>query len=149
MKRIVPAVTLVFAVLLAVSCATSGEFSQDDANAAFKKVYNRYRSSLILDGAKSYEVVKGDTLSAITVKYYGSDKGYYFPLIMLASSDVVLDPDLIEPGMKLSIPDLQKNLDDPEARGKMKVFFSDIAGVYNKKGNTAMEQKLLEIADSL
>jgi LysM repeat protein len=93
--------------------------------------------------------VKGDTLSAISRNNYGGKNGYYFPLIMLASSDVVLDPDLIEPGMKLTVPDLQKNLGDDYARGKLKNFLNEIAGIYNKKGRTETRDRLRDLASSL
>ncbi|ULQ60833.1 LysM peptidoglycan-binding domain-containing protein [Brucepastera parasyntrophica] len=149
MKKIVFMAAAIALSFVTLSCATNKEYTQDEVNTAFEKVYDKYVSSLILDGAKTYQVVEKDTLSAITVKYYGSDKGYYFPVIMLASSDVVLDPDLIKPGMKLTVPDLQKNLDNPASRAKMKSFFKEIATVYQKKGNLFIRDKLNEIADSL
>lgn len=131
------------------SCASSKEVSQDQVNAAFAKVYDEYAKSLILDGATNYTVKSGDTLSAITTEKYGNGKGYYFPVIMLASSDVVLDPDLIQPGMVLKVPNLEKNLKDPVAKGKLKDFFKEISNVYKKKGNATVQEKLLEISKSL
>jgi hypothetical protein len=52
---------------------------------------------------------------------------------MMASKDVVSDQDLIEPGMVLTIPNLQANLDDATARGSMKNFFMEIAAITNSK----------------
>jgi len=49
-----------------------------------------------------YEVVKGDTLSAISKRYYGSS-GQYMK-IFEANRDVLSNPDLIKPGQKLKIP---------------------------------------------
>jgi hypothetical protein len=106
---------------------------QEDVNLSFESVYNKYENRLILDGATDYVVVPGDTLTRISRTKYGSGNGYYFPLIMLASNDMVQDPDLIEPGMHLSIPDLQRNLDDSGARQAMKDFFTEIAAVYEQK----------------
>jgi hypothetical protein len=40
---------------------------------------------------------------------------------------------LIEPGTKLTIPDLQKNLNNTAARGEIKNFLKDVAGVYDQK----------------
>jgi hypothetical protein len=114
-----------------------------------EQVYEQHSGDLILEGAKSYTVARTDTLSKITRNNYGGRNGYYFPLIMLASQDVVKDPDLIEPGMSLTIPDLQKNLDDPGARQKVKEFLNEIAGVYNTKGNPATRDRLRALAASL
>jgi nucleoid-associated protein YgaU len=104
---------------------------------------------VILAGARTHRVVWGDTLSRIAKKYYGPAKGYYFPLIMLASGDRIVDPDRIIPGMYVSIPDLQKNLGDPKAKKQLKTLFLEVAGVYEKKGKPIIQHKLLQIAQSL
>jgi hypothetical protein len=114
-----------------------------------EEVYEQHSGSLILDGAKTYTVIRTDTLSKITKKNYGSENGYYFPLIMLASQDVVKNPDFLLPGMKLTIPNLQKNLNDPGARQKIKEFLNEIAGVYDTKGQTLMRNRLRTLAASL
>jgi hypothetical protein len=128
--------------MFALSCANAPasapaapapEEVREDVNTAFERVYDAYREALILDGAQSYTVVRGDYLAAITRKFYSGDNGYFFPLIMLASSEMVLDPELIEPGMVLTIPNLQKNLDDPTARMYLKGFLRDMADVYEQK----------------
>jgi nucleoid-associated protein YgaU len=106
-------------------------------------------SGLILEGARIHRVVWGDTLSRIAKKYYGTTKGYYFPLIILASRDRVLDPDIIIPGMYLFIPDLQKNLTDPRANEQLKIFFLAMAEVYERKGKPIIQYKLLQVAQSL
>jgi hypothetical protein len=142
------------AILLAFclsSCASKQGTIQEEPHtaASFETVYDTYRPELILEGAGRYKVVKGDTLSAITRRQYGAGNGYFFPLIMLASSDVVLDPDLIEPDMILAIPDLQRNLDNPKARGKIKAFLIDIAGIYEQKASPVTQRRLLELATSL
>jgi hypothetical protein len=104
---------------------------------------------LILEGARAYTVVRSDTLSRISRRHYGNDNGYFFPLIMLASRGVVSDPDYIEPGMVLAIPDLQKNLNDPGARRKIKEFLNEIAAVYNRKGKAVTRDRLQALANSL
>jgi Tfp pilus assembly protein FimV len=88
-------------------------------------------TDLIFDGAESYTVVKGDTLSKIARKKY--QNGFYYPLIMMASKDIVKDQDRIEPGMILTIPKLQVNLDDARARESMKKYFLETAAVTNRK----------------
>jgi hypothetical protein len=125
------------------ACKSAPANEQEDVNLSFETVYNKYESRLILDGATDYVVVSGDTLTRISRTNYGAGNGYYFPLIMLASTDVVQDPDLIEPGMHLAIPDLQRNLDDPGARQAMKDFFNEIAEVYAQK-STGEERAVLK-----
>jgi hypothetical protein len=131
---------LILAPLFAVtlSCASSQSASQSAASAekpplTQQEIYEKYSDDIILEGAKTYTVVKGDSLAKITKNQYGSGNGYFFPLIMLASWETVSDPDLLVPEMKLTIPDLQRNLNDPKARQKIKEFLNDIADVYKDK----------------
>ena len=110
MKKIITLVLAVALVFGIVSCASSASANQETINKAFAAAYEKYRNYLVMDNAGVHEVKPGDTLTQIAKDRYGSDNGYYFPLIMLASSDVVLDPDLIQPGMKLTIPDLSPEI---------------------------------------
>jgi hypothetical protein len=128
------------------ACKSAPADEQEDVNLSFETVYNKYEGRLILDGATDYVVVSGDTLTRISRTNYGADNGYYFPLIMLASNHVVQDPDLIEPGMRLSIPDLQRNLDDSGARQAMKDFFIEIADVYEWKSTNEERTVLRNLA---
>jgi hypothetical protein len=121
--------------------------TQEQVNDALREVYNEYRSDLILAGAKSYNVVRGDTLTAISRREYNN--GFYFPLIMLASSDVVLDPDKIEPGMKLTVPDLQRNLNDAKAKGRIKSFLNEVADIEVRRNRPQDADGLRKLADSL
>jgi hypothetical protein len=143
MKKALFVLTLLLSVMLILSCASKPKpiTSQAEADKAFRDIYQRFRGDLILDGAESHKVVEGDTLSKISREHYNN--GFYFPLIMLASSDVVADPDLIQPGMELTVPNLQKNLDSPKAKGKMKNFFEEIAKVYDRR------EKYAETAEGL
>jgi len=88
-------------------------------------------TDLILTGAETYTVVRGDTLSKISQSKYRN--GFYYPLIMMASNNVIRDQDLIIPGMSLTIPRLQANLDDPKARESMRRFFLEIANITERK----------------
>jgi hypothetical protein len=123
--------------MLALSCVSSQPATPPEtaetAPLTQQEVYEKYSDDVILEGAKTYTVIKNDSLAKITKGQYGSNNGYFFPLIMLASRDTVSDPDLIEPGMKLTVPDLQRNLNDPHARQKIKEFLDEIADVYNDK----------------
>ncbi|MDR3201518.1 MAG: LysM peptidoglycan-binding domain-containing protein [Spirochaetales bacterium] len=158
MKKLIFILLVSLAVVFSVmACATtttatteeSGPFTQEDANKAFDSIYQKYHSSLILDGAKNYTVVRGDNLSALAERNFGAGSALYFPVIMLASNEEVDDPDLIFPGLKLVIPDLKKNLNDPGARSKIKEFLGEIANVYNKKGDAVVEKKLRDLAATL
>ena len=53
-----------------------------------------------------YEVKSGDSLSKIAQKYYG--KATLWTEIYEANRDTIKDPDLIYPGQKIRIPDLDE-----------------------------------------
>jgi phage tail protein X len=105
--------------------------------------------TLILEGARRHRVVWGDTLSSLSKRYYGTANGYYFPVIMLASVGVVSHPDVIIPGMILTIPDLQKNLADPQVRNKIKSYLKDTAAIYERKRDTKTRNRLIQLSNSL
>ena len=56
--------------------------------------------------AQYHDVVRGDTLSAIAMKYYGDANKY--PVIFQANKPMLTHPDKIYPGQKLRIPPLAK-----------------------------------------
>ncbi|MCR4631752.1 MAG: LysM peptidoglycan-binding domain-containing protein [Treponema sp.] len=151
MKKItLSLITLIAAIGLA-SCKTTGA-TQEDVNSSFSKVYKNYSELVNLEGASTYTVVSGDTLTAISKKFYGNTNGYYFPLIMLASNETVLDPDLIEPGMELTIPDFDKNIRNSTQAKNLKPYFKDIANVYKLKttnGAADIRDRLIEISNEL
>lgn len=125
---------------------------QEKVEEILEDVFQNHSQTLVLEGAKEYKVQYGDTLSKIANKFYGKGNGYYFPIIMLASADTVQDPDTIEPGMVLTIPDLNKNLKETSVHPKLKEFFIEIADVYkNKKTASAptIRRELQKIAQSL
>jgi hypothetical protein len=153
MKKAVLVVMAVLGLALVFACASTSEpkpqqsSSPQGTDEAFKDVYDRYRKDLILDGAEKYTVVKGDVLSAISRTKYNN--GFYFPVIMLASSDIVLDPDKIEPGMVLTIPNLQRNLNDANARANIKKFLGEIAKLEDERKRADTAQGLRNLAGSL
>lgn len=159
MKKITLVLLSLVAAFGMISCTSTSTMDdsakkQAEINKSFDKVYNTYSGVLVLDGAETYEVQRGDTLTAITKKFYaGKDEnGYYFPLIMLASRDVVSDPELIEPGMKLTIPNFDANINDKPVAKKLSPYFKDLAGVYQQKATRSAEDirpRLLEISDLL
>jgi hypothetical protein len=159
MKKLFIGMSLCLSVLLVLACASkppravaavdddSPITTQAQADEALREVYNEYKSDIILEGAKSYTVVKGDRLVDISRREYSN--GFYFPLIMLASSDVVLDPDKIEPGMKLTIPDLQRNLSNAKAKERIKSFLREIADFEVRRNRPPDAEGLRKLADSV
>ena len=83
-------------------------------------------SDLVLEGAETYIVSRRDTLSNISRRKYNNN-GFYYPLIMMASKDIVSDEDIIEIGTVLIIPNIAANLADERARKSMKKFFLEQA----------------------
>jgi hypothetical protein len=133
-----------------MSCVST-ELTQEqkDVLLAFEEVYNSYKLDFILDDAQTYKVREGDTLPAITRRFYGAGNGYYFPLIILASSDVILDPDFLEPGMELKIPNLAENLDDQDIQETLIYFLYDIANIYEKKETAEIRKNKKQQAANL
>jgi hypothetical protein len=117
-----------------MSCASTGlTAGQKAVLLAFEEVYDSYKTVFILDGAQTYTAEEGDTLPAVIRRIYGAGNGYFFPLIVLASGDVTLNDGVLEPGVELTIPNLNKNLNDPDARQALKNLLYDVADVYEKK----------------
>ena len=147
MKKALFGAALIICIMLVTACQTSGNSAGQIDDARFRSVYDRYRSGLILDGAGTYTVRSGDTLVNISRSFY--QDGLYYPIIMLASSDVVLDPDLINPGMRLTIPDLQVNFNNANARANIKAFFYDMADLEESRGRSPTANGIRQHANSL
>jgi len=146
MKKAVLIGALVVSVLAVFACKSQPKpVSTEDA---LRKVYASHYDDLILDGAETYTVVEGDTLSHIAgkSKYHSS---FYYPIILLASRDVVVDEDKLEPGMKLIIPNLQKNLDDPKAKANIKEFLLDVAKVEDTRNRAETAEDLRKLSASM
>lgn len=152
MKRVLFCTVLLASLVLTMACKSppppaAAESAEPTTEEAFKNVYDRYRGGLILDGAETYTVVSGDTLVRISrIKY---KDGFYYPVIMLASSEVVLDPDKIEPGMQLKIPDLKRNLDNADAKESIKGFLVEIAVIEDTRNRHGTAEGLRRLADTL
>ncbi len=142
MRRALPILCLAAIVGATAASCVSGVLT-------FETVYIEFRGQLDLAGAKSYKVVKGDTLSSITRRFYGEEYGYYFPMIMGASSKVVAHPDKIRPGMVLTIPDRKRNVNNPVIRVNIKRQFLRVASIYRREGNVFVAGKLEETANGL
>jgi nucleoid-associated protein YgaU len=95
--------------------------SRDAANLAMQKIDQAVKADNIVNAIevekapepesvpepvsaeRFYEVVSGDTLGAISQKYYGKASDYM--KIFEANRDILDSPDLIKPGQNLRIPE--------------------------------------------
>jgi hypothetical protein len=143
MKKVLFLLVLIACTLLVFSCRTTGDVTDD----TFRRIYARHAGNLILDGAQNYTVRSGDTLFQIAVSFY--QDGLYYPVIMLASRDTVLDPDQIAPGMVLTVPDLQVNLDNPRSRVSVRGVMLDCADIEESRGRRDTAQRMRTLANSL
>ena len=166
MKRIFTFTVFVAAISLFVACGTppppaeapppppATVAGQGDApvpetpvEAALLAVYSYHHSGLILTDATTYTVRRGDYMASIAWNLYGD--GYFYPVIMLASHQIVLDPDRIEPGMELIVPNLETNLNDPSARANIRNFMLEIARIEDARGRSATAAGIRERANAL
>ena len=153
MKRAVFIFVLALCLVFVFACKSQADAINEVKEAttaeeeSLRAIYQRYRTGLIMRGAETYTVVRGDTLSAISRTKYNDAR--YFPVIMMASSEIVLDPDKIEPGMELTIPDIQKNLDNPRSKANIKNFLNEIAKVEDDRNRPQDAEGLRNLASSL
>ena len=68
-------------------------------------------------GEQTYTIEKGDTLSAVSKRFYGKAK--FWRQIFEANRDTIEDPDRVFPGQTIKLPaidvDADGDLDDPSA----------------------------------
>jgi hypothetical protein len=149
MKKLMVVPMAILVVFFAVSCKSTGSASAEEETVlsaddkALEAIYNQYEKGIILTGATSYTVVQGDALVRIAASHYGTGNGAYFPLIITASNEEILDPDKIEPGMKLTVPNLQANLNDANARANLKNLIKAVADFYTTKPESRTAQQTL------
>ncbi|MCL2271696.1 MAG: LysM peptidoglycan-binding domain-containing protein [Treponema sp.] len=131
MRKAVSILVLVAAVslLMVSSCKSTPKQVTDET---FRAMYQLWYSGLILEGAQKYTVKSGDRMVDISRSFYGDP--YFYPVIMLASRDVVVDPYKIEPGMELVVPDLQRNLNSVTAKASIKGVINDCARIEDQRG---------------
>ena len=128
MKKIIFTTALIICVMLTVSCKSTPK----DMDEQYIDLYDA-NTGLDFTGAGTYTVKKGDTLSEIS-KYAYND-GFYYPVIMLASRGVIINPDKIQPGMELTIPDLERNKANANRRKSMKNCLNGFANIEKNKSN--------------
>ena len=127
--------------------ATPAPTAPIEVEAAYSSAYSRYIGGLDLEGATRYTVVRGDMLANISRRLYNN--GFYYPIIMMASRETVLDPDRILPGMVLTVPDLQRNISSTTARANIRDFLREIAVIEAQRGRSGTAAGMRELANSL
>ena len=133
MKKVLLLSVLVGTFVLFAACRTAEPMRpQNPVEEALASIYDQFRPGLITAGARRHTVAAGETLVSIANQHY--DDGFFYPVILLASNDVVLDPDRIAPGMVLTVPNLQANLNVPSARANIRDFLFEIAIVEENRG---------------
>jgi LysM repeat protein len=164
-KKAISFIVVTWAVLFAVSCKsappveTEPESQTEPELSVDVQLSNAYKAVLpiIYDGAQNYTVKPGDALTRIARNFYGRGNAFFFPLIMAASKDKqtvdIVDPDSIEPGMKLVIPKLEPNLANPEVKARIKTLLERVSKIYEDKpdSNWSLEvyNGLMTTAESL
>jgi hypothetical protein len=141
-KRIVFGLLMVVCSLVIIACGSSPA----PAPVAQTPPPAEQPRGLVLDGAGNYTVVRGDTLAGIAASKYGGSNMYFFPLIRLANASAVTDPDVIEVGTTLVIPDLQRNLNNAGANALIRADMLAIASQYEKQGKPNAASTLRNLA---
>ena len=108
----------------------------------------RGNAGVITTGAANYTVQRGDTLANIASRRYGANNMDYFPLIRLVNARIIPNPDVIEPGLVIVIPNLQTNLNDSEVRAALKIEMNSTAARYDGRYPQAAA-RLRALANSL
>lgn len=148
MKKTLFIAAIIISILL-VSCKSAPPPSAavtEVTDQCFYEVYSRYIVYLILDGAQHYTVQSGDRLVDISKRFYPD--GYYYPVIMLASREIVLDPDKIQPGMVLTIPDLELNKGNDASKNAVRGVIRGCADLEDIRNRHETARGLREHADS-
>ncbi|MCQ2594579.1 MAG: LysM peptidoglycan-binding domain-containing protein [Treponemataceae bacterium] len=114
-----------------------------------KETSNLANGHVVLDNAQYYTVRRGDMLILIARRFYGSERENYFPVIIAGTEDKIEDPDVIEPGQKLTIPDIKAALSTEDSKEYVRKTFYDVADKYDQKGKPGMASQLRAIAASL
>ncbi|MDR0387774.1 MAG: LysM peptidoglycan-binding domain-containing protein [Treponema sp.] len=148
----------VLAVLVAVSCKSTPAEEKPvlTEEVVFEKttpeeaVFNdAYQAVLPLDlnGAELYVVKSGETLTRIAREKYGRENAFFFPLIMAASKSQktvdIADPDKIEPGMELIIPNLDVNRNNPVIRERIKTLLLSVCKIYQDRPETKWSSEMI------
>ncbi|MCL2294971.1 MAG: LysM peptidoglycan-binding domain-containing protein [Spirochaetes bacterium] len=150
MRKLLFVLALMVSIIIILGCAAAPPPQtqvQQEIDAEYQEIYVRYYGDLILEGARTHVVARGETLSVIARNYYNNK--YHFPLIMLASRQVVSDPERISPGMRLTIPDLARNWGNAGTRNRLKAYYNEIADLYERKGQVEAAQNIRNLAASM
>jgi LysM repeat protein len=105
----------------------------------YHDAYLRHHNDIILNQSQSYTVQKDETLVIIARRFYKD--GSIYPLIF-GASDEVADPDRIEVGTVLTIPDLELNWNDAKAKKSIDELILEIAEIEEHRGRKETAEML-------
>jgi hypothetical protein len=149
MKKTCFLLFVIFAMLITISCKSAPAAAEPVSSPESIAFTDAYQSvlPLILDNAEHYVVKQGETLTRIARIKYGRGNAFFFPLIMAASKDQktvnIVDPDKIEPGMELVIPNLEANCSDPAISERIKALLLSVAEIYKGRPETRWSSEMI------
>ena len=140
-------------LFMVVSCGSEPETKTEEPVVVDEPATVEPEKDSPLVSFKEYTVVKGDTLSQIAEKFYGNkDKAYFFPIIMVYNVDNIpsfLNPDVIEPGWVVRVPDFDEFMSSPEHVQLARLAFEKEALRYSNKGLSGVAKLLRERAQRM
>jgi LysM repeat protein len=111
---------------------------EDGVKSGKIKVSVAIREGLIRENKENYTIVSGDTLSGIAGKFYGDV--HMWPLIYINNEQQIgPNPDLIKPGVSLTIPDASAFNDIPKDK---------LMSIYDRSDYYALDGEELQQIDS-
>ena len=156
MNKTLPIIMCLAIMVILASCesapsaASQGSGTVGATGATVPIVANaqaRYSRNVVLTDSQRYTVVRGDTLTRISRARYNN--GYYYPLILMANGDLIRDPDRILPGMVITIPNLQRNLNNAAARADLRAFILEMSLLEEQRGRARTATQMRTLARSL
>jgi len=132
----------------AAPAATAAKPQAAPAVNVYAEVLSKCSPSINAQKAKVYQVAKGDTLLSIAKKFYGDDKGAYFPLIALASANLMSGSTELSVGHYIIIPDIDTNISASKNKKAVRKYFQDTAARYQKKETSTLAKSILSAADN-
>jgi hypothetical protein len=97
------------------------------------------------DNMRIHRAKPKESLSSIARQYYGAKNARFFPILMLATG-AIDDPDKIEIGQLIAVPDLMINRLHNSTSPTIRQYFYHVATLYAQKGDIAMAELLIQAA---
>jgi nucleoid-associated protein YgaU len=95
-----------------------------------------------------YVVTGKEGLMTIARQYYGSENVWYFPLIYYANRTIINNPDSLQKGTNIIVPDLDASKNNTVYAEQIKDFFRQTADYYYRTGRRPLGDRINSIADN-